>query len=146
MPHLHLSVQAGSNLILKRMKRRHNRRDVISICARIRKIRPNIVFGADLIAGFPTETKALFRETLELIDEAGLTYLHIFPYSPRPETPAANMPQVEQSVRKKRAATLRKKGEETKASYFKTLKGQTCLLYTSPSPRDATLSRMPSSA
>ena len=125
MPHLHLSVQAGSNLILKRMKRRHNRRDVISICARIRKIRPNIVFGADLIAGFPTETKALFRETLELIDEAGLTYLHIFPYSPRPETPAANMPQVEQSVRKNRAATLRKKGEETKASYFKTLKGQT---------------------
>ena len=125
MPHLHLSVQAGSNLILKRMKRRHNRRDVISICARIRKIRPNIVFGADLIAGFPTETKALFRETLELIDDAGLTYLHIFPYSPRPETPAANMPQVEQSVRKKRAATLRKKGEETKASYFKTLKGQT---------------------
>ena len=125
MPHLHLSVQAGSNLILKRMKRRHNRRDVISICARIRKIRPNIVFGADLIAGFPTETEALFRETLELVDDAGLTYLHIFPYSPRPETPAANMPQVEPNVRKNRAATLRKKGEETKASYFKTLKGQT---------------------
>ena len=125
MPHLHLSVQAGSDLILKRMKRRHNRRDVISICARIRKIRPNIVFGADLIAGFPTETEALFRETLELVDDAGLTYLHIFPYSPRPETPAANMPQVEPSTRKNRAATLRKKGEETKASYFQTLKGQT---------------------
>jgi threonylcarbamoyladenosine tRNA methylthiotransferase MtaB len=125
MPHLHLSVQAGSDLILKRMKRRHNRRDVISICTRIRKIRPNIVFGADLIAGFPTETEALFRETLELVDDAGLTYLHIFPYSPRPETPAANMPQVEPDTRKNRAATLRKKGEETKASYFQTLKGQT---------------------
>ena len=125
MPHLHLSVQAGSDLILKRMKRRHNRRDVISICARIRKIRPNIVFGADLIAGFPTETEALFRETLELVDDAGLTYLHIFPYSPRPETPAANIPQVEPNTRKQRAAILRKKGEETKASYFQTLKGQT---------------------
>ncbi len=125
MPHLHLSVQAGSDLILKRMKRRHNKQDVINLCAQIRKIRPNIVFGADLIAGFPTETEPLFKETLELIDDAGLTYLHVFPYSPRPETPAANMPQVKQQTRKNRAATLRQKGERTKANYFKTLNGQT---------------------
>jgi threonylcarbamoyladenosine tRNA methylthiotransferase MtaB len=125
MPHLHLSVQAGSDLILKRMKRRHNRRDVINLCARIRKIRPSVVFGADLIAGFPTETEPLFQETLELVDDAGLTYLHVFPYSPRPETPAAKMPQVEPQTRKDRAATLRQKGERTKANYFQTLNGQT---------------------
>ena len=125
MPHLHLSIQAGSDLILKRMKRRHDKHDVIKLCAQIRKIRPNIVFGADLIAGFPTETEPLFKETLELVDDAGLTYLHVFPYSPRPETPAANMPQVEPQTRKNRAAILRQKGERTKANYFKTLKGQT---------------------
>jgi threonylcarbamoyladenosine tRNA methylthiotransferase MtaB len=125
MPHLHLSVQAGSNLILKRMKRRHNRQDVINLCARIREIRPGIVFGADLIAGFPTETELLFKETLELVDDAGLSYLHVFPYSPRPETPAARMPQVEPKIRKSRAATLRQKGQKTKANYFKTLDGQT---------------------
>jgi threonylcarbamoyladenosine tRNA methylthiotransferase MtaB len=125
MPHLHLSVQAGSDLILKRMKRRHNRQDVINLCTRIRKIRPSIVFGADLITGFPTETGPLFKKTIELVDDAGLTYLHVFPYSPRPETPAANMPQVEQKTRKARAAVLRKKGEETKANYFQTLTGQT---------------------
>jgi threonylcarbamoyladenosine tRNA methylthiotransferase MtaB len=124
MPHLHLSVQAGSNLILKRMKRRHNREDVINLCARIRKIRPNVVFGADLIAGFPTETNALFEETLRLIDEAGLTYLHVFPYSPRPETPAASMPQVDIKISKARAADLRKKGEKAKTAYFKLLNGQ----------------------
>ena len=125
MPHLHLSIQAGSDLILKCMKRRHDKHDVIKLCAQIRKIRPNIVFGADLIAGFPTETEPLFKETLELIDDAGLTYLHVFPYSPRPETPAANMPQIEPQTRKNRAAILRQKGERTKANYFKTLKGQT---------------------
>jgi threonylcarbamoyladenosine tRNA methylthiotransferase MtaB len=125
MPHLHLSVQAGSDLVLKRMKRRHNRQDVIDLCQRIREIRPDVVFGADLIAGFPTETDALFDETLQLVEEAGLTYLHVFPYSPRPETPAANMPQVDGKIRKTRAATLRQKGEDAKAAYFNKLNGQT---------------------
>jgi threonylcarbamoyladenosine tRNA methylthiotransferase MtaB len=125
MPHLHLSVQAGSDLILKRMKRRHSRQDVIKLCTRLRKIRPSLVFGADLITGFPTETDSLFKQTLELVDEAGLSYLHVFPYSPRPETPAANMPQVELTVRKHRAAALRQKGQKTKANYFHTLNGKT---------------------
>lgn len=125
MPHLHLSVQAGSDLILKRMKRRHNRQDVIDLCARIRRLRPDVVFGADLITGFPTETDALFEETLRLVDEAGLTYLHVFPYSPRPDTPAAKMPQLNGNIRKRRSAALRKKGEEAKAAYFKKLNGQT---------------------
>ncbi len=125
MPHLHLSVQAGSDLILKRMKRRHNRQDVIDLCVRIRKSRPDVVFGADLITGFPTESEAMFEETLRLVDEAGLTYLHVFPYSPRPDTPAAEMPQIEDKIRKARAAKLRRKGEETTAAYFEKLPGQT---------------------
>ncbi|MBT3915599.1 MAG: tRNA (N(6)-L-threonylcarbamoyladenosine(37)-C(2))-methylthiotransferase MtaB [Rhodospirillaceae bacterium] len=125
MPHLHLSVQAGSDLILKRMKRRHNRQDVIDLCARLRNLRPDVVFGADLITGFPTESEAMFEDTLQLVDEAGLTYLHVFPYSPRPETPAAEMPQIEEKIRKARAAQLRRKGEQTKAVYFGKLPGQT---------------------
>ncbi len=125
MPHLHLSVQAGSDLILKRMKRRHNRQDVIDLTTRIRTLRPDVIFGADLITGFPTETDALFEDTMRLVDEAGLTYLHVFPYSPRPETPAANMPQVESKIRKSRAATLRQKGTLAKAAYFQKLNGQT---------------------
>ena len=125
MPHLHLSVQAGSDLILKRMKRRHNRQDVIDLTMRIRGLRPDVVFGADLITGFPTETDDSFEDTMNLVDEAGLTYLHVFPYSPRPETPAANMPQVDSKIRKSRAATLRKKGEEARAAYFQKLNGQT---------------------
>ena len=94
MPHLHLSVQAGNDLILKRMKRRHLRADAIDVCRRARDLRPEIAFGADLIAGFPTEDEAMFADTLNLVGEAGLTYLHVFPYSPRPGTPAAKMPQV----------------------------------------------------
>ena len=125
MPHLHLSVQAGSDLILKRMKRRHNRQDVIDLCARLRNLRPDVVFGADLITGFPTESEAMFEDTLQLVDEAVLTYLHVFPYSPRPETPAAEMPQIEEKIRKARAAQLRRKGEQTKAVYFGKLPGQT---------------------
>ena len=125
MPHLHLSVQAGSDLILKRMKRRHNRQDVIDLCARLRNLRPDVVFGADLITGFPTESEAMFEDTLQLVDEAVLTYLHVFPYSPRPETPAAEMPQIEEKIRKARAAQLRRKGEQTKAVYFEKLPGQT---------------------
>jgi len=111
MPHLHLSVQAGDDLVLKRMKRRHLRADVIALCARLRAVRPDVVFGADLIAGFPTETEAMFRRTLDLVDEAGLTWLHVFPYSERPGTPAARMPQVPREVRRERAARLRARGE-----------------------------------
>ena len=111
MPHMHLSIQAGDDLILKRMKRRHLSSDVIYLTSRIRKLRPEIVFGADLIAGFPTETEDMFLNTKNLIEKAGLTWLHIFPYSPRPNTPAQKMPQVPLSVRKKRAAILRKQGD-----------------------------------
>jgi threonylcarbamoyladenosine tRNA methylthiotransferase MtaB len=111
MPHLHLSVQAGDTMVLKRMKRRHGRDDVVRLCARLRASRPEIAFGADLIAGFPTETDAMFEGTLALIEDAGLTYLHVFPYSARKGTPAARMPQVAMAERKERAARLRAAGE-----------------------------------
>ena len=111
MPHLHLSLQAGDNLILKRMKRRHTREDAIRFCEEVRSTRPDIVFGADFIAGFPTETDAMFENTLRLIDECGLTWLHVFPFSPRPGTPAARMPQLDGAIIKARAARLRAKGE-----------------------------------
>ena len=110
MPHVHLSVQAGDDLVLKRMKRRHDRRSVIALCERLRAVRPELVFGADLIAGFPTEDEAMFARTLDLVEEAGLTFLHVFPYSPRPGTPAARMPQVPVPVRRERAARLRALG------------------------------------
>ncbi|HET6378184.1 MAG TPA: tRNA (N(6)-L-threonylcarbamoyladenosine(37)-C(2))-methylthiotransferase MtaB [Methylocella sp.] len=110
MPHLHLSLQSGSDLILKRMKRRHSRDDAIRFCAELRRLRPGIVFGADLIAGFPTETGAMFQETLSLIDDCGLTYLHVFPFSARPGTPAARMPQVAAETVKDRARRLREAG------------------------------------
>ena len=111
MPHLHLSLQSGDNMILKRMKRRHSREHTIEFCERLRAKRPDIVFGADIIAGFPTETDAMFENSLGIIDECGLTYLHVFPYSPRPGTPAARMPEVSRDVVKRRAALLRGKGE-----------------------------------
>ncbi|MEO1089109.1 MAG: tRNA (N(6)-L-threonylcarbamoyladenosine(37)-C(2))-methylthiotransferase MtaB [Pseudomonadota bacterium] len=110
MPHLHLSVQAGSDLVLKRMKRRHGRDDVIRLTERLRAERPGIAFGADLIAGFPTETDEQFADTLRLVDEAGLSFLHVFPYSPRPGTPAARMPPVPKAVGKARAERLRAAG------------------------------------
>jgi threonylcarbamoyladenosine tRNA methylthiotransferase MtaB len=111
MPHLHLSLQAGDDLILKRMKRRHARADAITLCRELRRRRPGMVFGADLIAGFPTETEEMFCRSLNLIEECGLTYLHVFPYSPRPGTPAARMPQVPRDVIKDRARRLRHRGE-----------------------------------
>ncbi len=111
MPHLHLSLQAGDDLILKRMKRRHLRADAVGFCRELRRLRPDIVFGADLIAGFPTETEEMFARSLDLIDECGLTFLHVFPFSPRPRTPAARMPQVPRDVVKDRARRLREKGE-----------------------------------
>ncbi|HLL26201.1 MAG TPA: tRNA (N(6)-L-threonylcarbamoyladenosine(37)-C(2))-methylthiotransferase MtaB [Xanthobacteraceae bacterium] len=111
MPHLHLSLQAGDDLILKRMKRRHLRADAIRFCAEARRRRADIVFGADLIAGFPTETEAQFQNSLALVDDCGLTYLHVFPFSAREGTPAARMPQIGRAVAKERARRLRAKGE-----------------------------------
>lgn len=111
MPHLHLSLQAGDDLILKRMKRRHSRADSLRLIADVRRVRPETAFGADLIAGFPTETDAAFENTLALLAEAGLSYLHVFPYSPRPGTPAARMPAVPGPVIKERAARLRAAGD-----------------------------------
>ena len=111
MPQLHLSLQAGDDLILKRMKRRHLRGDAIAFCHTIRRLRPDVAFGADIIAGFPTETEDMFMRSLALVDECGLTQLHVFPFSPRPGTPAARMPQVAREVVKDRARRLREKGE-----------------------------------
>ena len=111
MPHLHLSLQAGDDLILKRMKRRHSRGDAIALCAELRRLRPGMVFGADIIAGFPTETEEMFHRSLDLVEECGLTHLHVFPYSPRPGTPAARMPQVARDIVKDRARRLRQRGE-----------------------------------
>jgi threonylcarbamoyladenosine tRNA methylthiotransferase MtaB len=110
MPHLHLSLQHGDDVILKRMKRRHLRADAIKFCADVRRLRPDVVFGGDIIAGFPTETEAMFARSLDLVEECGLTYLHVFPFSPRPGTPAARMPQVAHEVVKQRAWRLREKG------------------------------------
>jgi threonylcarbamoyladenosine tRNA methylthiotransferase MtaB len=125
MPHLHLSLQSGDDLILKRMKRRHARTDAVELCAEVRRLRPDVVFGADLIAGFPTETEAMFRNTLDIVDDCGLTYLHVFPYSARPGTPAARMPQVPVSLRKERAARLRAKGEAAVARFLSSRVGST---------------------
>jgi threonylcarbamoyladenosine tRNA methylthiotransferase MtaB len=111
MPHLHLSLQSGDDLILKRMKRRHSRKDAIAFCAQVRRLRPDIAFGADIIAGFPTETDEMFKRSEALIEECGLTFLHVFPYSPRPGTPAARMPQVPRGAIKDRARRLRAAGE-----------------------------------
>jgi threonylcarbamoyladenosine tRNA methylthiotransferase MtaB len=110
MPHLHLSLQAGDDLILKRMKRRHLRADAIAFCAQVRRLRPDVVLGGDIIAGFPTESEDMFARSLDLVDTCGLTHLHVFPFSPRPGTPAARMPQVEREVVKERARRLREKG------------------------------------
>jgi threonylcarbamoyladenosine tRNA methylthiotransferase MtaB len=118
MPHLHLSLQAGDDMILKRMKRRHLRGDAIRFCAEARRLRPDVAFGADLIAGFPTETSDMFTRSLDLVDDCGLAYLHVFPYSPRQGTPAARMPQVARNVVKERAARLRQKGDEALARHL----------------------------
>src|SRR4051812_42279451 len=111
MPHLHLSLQSGDDMILKRMKRRHTRGDAIAFCDQVRRLRPDIALGADIIAGFPTETEEMFSRSLDLVDECGLTFLHVFPYSPRPGTPAARMPQVAGGAIKERSKRLRSAGE-----------------------------------
>ncbi len=120
MPHLHLSLQAGDDLILKRMKRRHGREDAIRFCAEIRSLRPDIAFGADLIAGFPTEDEAMFARSLDLIDECGLSYVHVFPYSARPGTPAARMPQLAGDIVSERAARLRQAAATAHAAHLAT--------------------------
>ena len=125
MPHLHLSVQAGDDLILKRMKRRHLRGDVLEVAERARGLRPDVVLGADLIAGFPTEDDISFANTLALIDEAGLTWLHVFPYSARAETPAARMPAVAGELIKARAAQLRRAGDRAAAQFLVSCIGKT---------------------
>ncbi len=123
MPHIHVSAQSGDDTILKRMKRRHSRADLIRFCARVRGARADAVFGADLIAGFPTETDEMFDNSLSLIEECGLTHLHVFPYSERPGTPAARMPQVPVPVRKQRAARLREAGERRLTAYLDARRG-----------------------
>ena len=123
MPHLHLSLQAGDDLILKRMKRRHSRADALRFVAAARRARPDIVFGADLIAGFPTETDAAFANTRALIAEAGLTWLHVFPFSPRPGTPASRMPEVAPPLRRERAAILRAAGAAAARSFARSQLG-----------------------
>jgi threonylcarbamoyladenosine tRNA methylthiotransferase MtaB len=123
MPHLHLSLQAGDDMILKRMKRRHLRDDSIRFCEDVRKLRPGIVFGADIIAGFPTETEEMFGNSLKIVEECGLTHLHVFPFSPREGTPAARMPQLSRSVIKERAARLRATGEAAYRRHLAELSG-----------------------
>ncbi len=123
MPHLHLSLQAGDNMILKRMKRRHLREDSIRFCEEARGLRPDMIFGADLIAGFPTETEEMFGNSLKLVEDCGLTFLHVFPYSPRKGTPAARMPQVKGPEIKSRAARLRASGKLSLAKHLSTQLG-----------------------
>jgi threonylcarbamoyladenosine tRNA methylthiotransferase MtaB len=125
MPHLHLSLQHGDDLILKRMKRRHSRADALRFVDTVRRLRPDVVFGADLIAGFPTEDEAMFAHSLSIVEEAGLTFLHVFPFSPRPGTPAARMPQVDRAAVKDRAARLREAGAAALARHLAAERGAT---------------------
>ncbi len=133
MPHLHLSLQSGDDLILKRMKRRHARADAIAFCTQVRRLRPDVVFGADMIAGFPTETEAMAQNSLDLVDECGLTHLHVFPFSPRPGTPAARMPQVARDVVKERARRLRERGARALTRHLDSEVGATRLVLTESS-------------
>ena len=123
-PHLHLSLQAGDDMILKRMKRRHSRQQSLDLIGAVRAVRPDTAFGADLIAGFPTETEEMFQNTLDLVDEGGLAYLHVFPFSPRPGTPAAKMPAVNGKAIKDRALRLRAKGDEALVRHLQSKVGR----------------------
>ena len=125
MPHFHLSLQAGDDMILKRMKRRHLRHHAIDLATELRRLRPDCALGADIITGFPTETEAMFRNSLDLVDDCGLTYLHVFPYSEREGTPAAKMPPVAKAERKERAARLRAKGDLAKQAFMSAQQGET---------------------
>ena len=130
MPHLHLSLQSGDDLILKRMKRRHRRADAIAFCNQVRRLRPDVAFGADIIAGFPTETDEMFAHSLTLVEECGLTQLHVFPFSPRPGTPAARMPQIPRDVVKERARRLRERGGAALRAHLDTQVGARRLVLT----------------
>jgi threonylcarbamoyladenosine tRNA methylthiotransferase MtaB len=125
MPHFHISAQAGDDIILKRMKRRHSRSDILAFAGKVRELRPDAVLGADLIAGFPTESEAMFDSTLRLVEEAALALLHVFPYSPRPGTPAARMPQVPAAAIKARAACLREAGQKVRTRRLNDFVGAT---------------------
>ncbi len=125
MPHLHLSLQAGDDMILKRMKRRHSRGDAVAFCAEARQLRPDIVLGADIIAGFPTESAEMFAQSLSLVDDCGLTFLHVFPFSARPGTPAARMPQLDRREVKDRAERLREAGRAALEGYLASCRGRT---------------------
>ncbi len=129
MPHLHLSLQHGDDLILKRMKRRHSRADALAFCADVRRLRPEIAFGADIIAGFPTETEEAFANSLALAEEIGIAHLHVFPFSPREGTPAARMPQLDRRLVKERAARLRELGERLARAHLAAMpaRGRSCL-------------------
>jgi threonylcarbamoyladenosine tRNA methylthiotransferase MtaB len=124
MPHLHLSLQHGDDLILKRMKRRHSRADALAFTQQARRLRPEIAFGADMIAGFPTETDEMAENAATLAEEAGISFLHVFPYSPRPDTPAARMPQLDRSLVKERAARLRARGEALQRHHLDDMVGR----------------------
>lgn len=124
MPHLHLSLQSGDDMILKRMKRRHLRAHSVAFCAEVRRLRPDIVFGADIIAGFPTETEEMFENSIRLVEECGLTFLHVFPFSPRPGTPAARMPQIDRSIVKNRSERLRHVGSTALDHYLASCTGR----------------------
>ena len=124
MPHLHLSLQSGDDLTLKRMKRRHARADSVRFCEAVRRVRPDMAFGADLIAGFPTETNSMFANSLSLVDDCGLTFLHVFPYSAREGTPAARMPQVHGAVIARRAGALREKGVTALKRHLEAARGR----------------------
>ena len=134
MPHLHLSLQAGDDLVLKRMKRRHSRADAIAFCKNVKRLRPDVVFGADIIAGFPTEDEMMFARSLDLVDDCGLTHLHVFPFSPRPGTPAGRMPQLPRPVIKARAARLRAKGEAGLQRHLQAQVGKTLRVLTEYAP------------
>ncbi|WFW29677.1 MAG: tRNA (N(6)-L-threonylcarbamoyladenosine(37)-C(2))-methylthiotransferase MtaB [Wolbachia endosymbiont of Menacanthus eurysternus] len=125
MPHLHLSLQSGNNLILKRMKRRYNREKVIEFCHKIRELRPSIVFGADIIVGFPTETDEMFQDTIDLLKKINIVYLHVFPYSKRKDTPAARMPQVPEDIRRERVKSLREINKKMIDDFYQSLIGTT---------------------
>jgi threonylcarbamoyladenosine tRNA methylthiotransferase MtaB len=124
MPHLHLSLQHGDDMILKRMKRRHLRADAVAFCAEMKAARPELVFGADIIAGFPTETEAMFQNALRLVEDCGLTWLHVFPFSARAGTPAARMPQVDGAAIRERAARLRAAGAARVAAHLAAMQGR----------------------
>ncbi len=130
MPHLHLSLQAGDDMILKRMKRRHSRDEAIAFCNDVRRLRPDMVFGADIIAGFPTETEEMFAMSLDLVAACGLTHLHVFPFSPRPGTPAARMPMVAREIIKERAARLREAGAARLTGHLRAQAGKTLRVLT----------------